>query len=61
MKAEDYKKYQQAAKTGAIRDHKNPIFILSGVDTDLLERAIAGEYDLIELAKIELQNRGINI
>ena len=61
MKAEDYKKHQQAAKTGTIKDDSNPIFIFSTTYTELLQRAIAGEYDLIELAKIELKNRGINI
>jgi len=61
MSKEEHEEYQRAAITGTIRDYENPIFILNGVNTDLLLRAIAGEFDLNEFAKIELKNRGINI
>lgn len=43
-----------------MRDEKNPAYIFSGTDTDLLVAAVNGEIDLDELARAELANRGLD-
>ena len=46
---------------GAISDDLNPLFILSGVFTQLLTRVANGEVDCQALAKLELANRGLDL
>lgn len=60
MKREEYKSWNTKAANGTVSDDKNPAFILSGIDTDLLTLIAAGKIDVKELAKRELENRGLN-
>ena len=54
----DTKALNQAAIDGTISDEKNPLFIFSGLPNELLVRIAKGEFDLQDLAKYELGNRG---
>ena len=53
--------YLRLSKTGELRDHENPIFIFSMTETSLLVQIANGELNAQELAKRELENRGLNI
>jgi len=48
------------SKEEELKDDLNPIFIFSSTHTDLLVKAVKGEIILLELAKKELQNRGLS-
>lgn len=60
MTTEQYQSYQNAADTGEIKDAVNPIFIFSLTATELLVKIVSGEIDAVGLAKLELQNRGMD-
>lgn len=60
MTKETYQNYQDKATNGTLSDERNPIFILSSTHSDLLADVVAGKIDLLELAKRELANRGLN-
>ena len=60
MTRTEFKQYSTKADSGEISDEMNPIFILRGTSTALLTRILTGEIDLKELAKRELENRGLN-
>lgn len=47
-------------KKNNLPDEKNPMFLFNTIDTDLLAAAVRGEIDLLNLAKIELANRGVD-
>ena len=61
MTTEQYKQFQQAADIGTIKDDVNPIFIFSMTATELLTKIVSGEINAVELAAIELQNRGLDM
>lgn len=61
MTRPDYSELKLKAIEGTIPDNQNPIFILSSVDTILLVDILQNKYDIIEIAKRELENRGLNI
>lgn len=58
MTKETYDHYQRQANKGALPDNENPIFILSDTSSKLLSKIALREIDVVELAKIELANRG---
>lgn len=60
MTRTEFKRYNSKAEFGIIKDEMNPIFILTGTNTALLTKVLTGEIDLKELAKRELENRGLN-
>ncbi len=60
MTRTDYRLYNSKAESGTLQDEVNPIFILNSTATTLLTQVINGEIDLKELAKRELENRGLN-
>ena len=57
----EVKKWMGKANTGSVKDDLNPVFILSLTATELLSKVAKGEINLQELAKRELENRGLNI
>ncbi|MBX2976427.1 MAG: hypothetical protein KF721_09850 [Ignavibacteriaceae bacterium] len=61
MNRTEYKSYLEKANTNELPDEFNPIFILSGIDTKLLTKIASAEINLNELAKRELENRGLDI
>lgn len=60
MNRTEYKSYLEKANTNELPDELNPIFILSGIDTKLLTKIASAEINLNELAKRELENRGLD-
>lgn len=60
MTQREYNIYSNKAELGLIPDAENPIFILSMTNTSLLAKVLSGEINLVDLARIELQNRGLN-
>ncbi|WP_214072586.1 hypothetical protein [Mucilaginibacter sp. dw_454] len=61
MKPEQIKKYTQASEDGTIPDYDNPIFLFSISSTKLLVMGLNKEFSFAELAKMELENRGLNL
>ena len=61
MTKQDYQKYSTKAVTGGIKDELNPIFILSSTDSSLLVKVANQKIDIVALAKIELEMRGLNL
>ena len=55
-----YTHYQNAAIAGTISDDLNPIFIFTGIATELLTKILSGEIDITGIAARELQNRGLD-
>lgn len=60
MNRAEYSKYSKMSQEGEISDNINPIFILQGCNTELLVKVLNGEINLVELAKRELENRGLD-
>lgn len=50
----------EAAGAANVSDSSHPRYILSQIDTELLAAAARGEFDLNELARIELASRGMD-
>lgn len=61
MTRNEYKDWTNKADTGEIADNLNPIFILSLTASELLSKIAKGEINAQELAKLELENRGLDI
>ena len=49
-----------AALEGSLLDDENPIFLFSLTNTKLLVQIVKGEIDAVELARLQLKNRGLN-
>lgn len=56
-----YKKYMDMSGTDLLADEKNPVFILQQIDSSLVRMIAKGELDMVDLAKRELANRGIDV
>lgn len=52
-----HRSWNVQAHTGEVSDAKNPLFIFSRTDSELLERVVSGELDAKQLAMLELENR----
>jgi len=61
MTKKEYHDYQAAAALGLIPDSDNPLFLFSGISKDLLLDIVNGKLDPIQLARIELRNRGLDL
>ena len=60
MTTAEYKDYQTAATLGLMPDEENPIFLFNQTHKDLLVDIIGEKIDAIELARLQLRNRGLN-
>lgn len=60
MTKADYKRYNKLAEQGKIKDELNPAFLFAGIKTDLLVQIANKKYDAVEIAKRELECRGLN-
>ncbi len=60
MTPEQIEIYRKAADLGTIPDNMNPLFLLQGVHPHLLIRIVNLEFNVQDLAKHELQSRGLN-
>lgn len=61
MTREEMQLWETRAQYGRVPDELNPAFILSCTATELLSEVAKGNINLQELAKRELENRGLNI
>jgi hypothetical protein len=61
MTRNEFQLYQTAAMEGTMRDNQNPAFTFQGTDTKLLSQIARGEINAQELAKRELESRGMDI
>ena len=48
------------AALGLLPDEENPIFLFNQIHKDLLVDIVNGRIDVVELARMELRNRGLN-
>ena len=61
MTTEELNYYKAAASLGLIPDEENPIFLFNCTHKDLLMDIVNGKIDAIEMAKMEMKNRGLDI
>ena len=61
MTKKEYHEFQSAAALGLIPDEENPVFLFSGISKDLLLDIVNGKLDSVQLARIELRNRGLDL
>jgi hypothetical protein len=60
MTPEQIEIYRKAAELGTIPDSQNPLFLLQGTHTDLLVRILMRDFSVTDLARHELECRGLN-
>lgn len=60
MTEEQIQKYEQAAKEGSLPPEENPLHLFAATGTGLLARALAREFNLMTLIRLELCRRGVN-
>lgn len=60
MTQEELNYYKAAASLGLIADEENPIFLFNNTQKDILMDIISGKIDAVEMARIEIQNRGLD-
>ena len=60
MTEQQYEFYRQAAIDGGLPDSKNPIFLFSMTNTELLVLIALGRLDVHDLAIRQLKDRGLN-
>ena len=53
--------YKAAASLGLIEDEINPIFLFNGTRAELLLDILSGKIDPVEMARIEMRNRGLDL
>ena len=58
MTKQEYKEWNQKAAAGEISDDQNPALVFNSIPNDLLAQIVAGEFDLRQLAKHILAERG---
>jgi hypothetical protein len=61
MTHQEYNQYQRAASCGLMpRDELNPTFLFSMTNRDILIDIISGKLDVVQMARIEMMNRGLD-
>ena len=60
MSTTDYNEYKAAAALGLIPENENPVYLFNSTSKDILLDLINGKIDAVELARIELSNRGLD-
>jgi len=53
--------YRAAASLGLIPDEENPIFLFTMTHKDLLLGIINGKIDVVEMARMEMRARGLDL
>jgi hypothetical protein len=61
MKTRELNYYKAVASLGLIPDEENPIFLFSMTSKDILLDIISGKIDAVRMARIEMENRGLDI
>ncbi|GAA4465452.1 hypothetical protein GCM10023093_17650 [Nemorincola caseinilytica] len=60
MTQEQINYFKAAASLGLIHDEENPIFIFNSTHKDLLLDIVSGKIDAVQMARMELYNRGLD-
>jgi hypothetical protein len=60
MTTKELNEYRAMAALGILEDQMNPIFIFNGLSAELLMGIISGKIDAVQMARIEMQNRGLD-
>jgi hypothetical protein len=60
MTHQEYNQYQRAASLGLMPDELNPTFLFSMTNRDILIDIISGKLDAVQMARIEMMNRGLD-
>lgn len=60
MSNKEYNEYKAMAVLGLLPDEENPIFAFSQTHRDILLDIANGKIDVVQLAKVELRNRGLD-
>jgi len=58
---EEINKFKAAAWLGLIPDDENPLFIFNQTHRDLLLDIISGKIDCVEMAKMQMKDRGLDL
>ena len=61
MNQQDLNYYRSEASLGIIEDEINPIFLYSQINAGLLIDIISGKIDAVQLARMEMWNRGLDM
>lgn len=61
MTQEQINYFKAMASLSLVPDEENPLFIFTITNKDLLLQIASGEIDAVQIAKIELRNRGLDI
>lgn len=54
LELKTYADFDRAAREGLIADDQNPIFAFGMVSTEIIEKIVSGEYDVMAIAKTTL-------
>jgi len=60
MTEEQIKQYTQALKDGSLPEEENPLNLFAHTSTNLLAKALAKEFNLVTLIRMEMKKRGVN-
>jgi hypothetical protein len=61
MTTKELNEYRAIAALGILEDQMNPIFLFNSTHKDILVDIISGKIDAVEMARIEIQNRGLDL
>lgn len=61
MNQQELNYYKTAASLGLIPDEENPLFLFNGTSKDILLDIISGKIDAIEMARFEMEARGLDV
>ena len=61
MTQAEINRHRAAASLGLIPDEENPIFLFSQTHKDILVDIISGKIDTVQLARMEMWNRGLDM
>jgi hypothetical protein len=61
MTQEQINYFRAAASLGLIPDEENPLFIFSLTNAGLLLDIANGKMDMVQLARMEMRNRGLDV
>lgn len=60
MTEEQIKHYTQALKDESLPSEENPLNLFAQTSTNLLAKALAKEFNLVTLIRLEMRKRGVN-
>ena len=61
MTQAEINKYRAMAALGILEDELNPLFIMNNVRSELLVQIVSGSIDPVEMARMEMRNRGLDL